>query len=318
MQYAAAVAHVRGVVFQNLKVKEQAALELASTFTYEPRNLTVFGAFQSFGRTAISLAHARTAGIAPVVLAEDRAAADAFTAAHAADLAGPEFSALQPAQQQALLSALRGGMKEASPRTSETGAVIGIDFVPASAPADDSSPASSQAPYYFAPALQMTPLAGTLGSWNLNARNSTDRRLAMDRALASRAASSTGLVLLGSDVFANVIRASTTVYAPMLFADPRTSETAVTGFAFVSFSWDDLLADAMPDYASIDIVIASPQPTISTLGPSNAPSDKFTLRIEGGAVSNVGFGDLASPKRTAYAHEIRASLGGLEFSLTVR
>lgn len=300
-QYGSAVEHIRSVLVAQVAVKVEGALSLANAFVYEPSRVSAFPGFERFGAAVLALAHARTAGLAPIVYAADLPSANAFTAAHAAELAGPAVASLSPAARQSVLSALENGVFEAAPSLDASGSVVGISFLPASAPVE--APAGAPGGAFFTPALQLAPAAATLGSWNLNVRNSTDRRVAQDRALASRAAGATGLVLLGADVFNNVFRASTTIFAPTLHRDPETNETTATGFAFLSFSWDDVLMVGMPAYASLDVVVSSQQQTVSTLGARNEPASAFTFSVSGGVVTNLGFGAFAEAVHESPAEE---------------
>lgn len=75
-------------------------------------------------------------------------------------------------------------------------------------------------------------------------------------------------------------RASSQFLAPMLWTDPSALEAPqrITGFAFVTFSWDTVFRSAVPSFVErIDVVLSSPRAT-------------FTLRIDSGEVESVGWG----------------------------
>lgn len=75
-------------------------------------------------------------------------------------------------------------------------------------------------------------------------------------------------------------RASSQFIAPMLWSDPfdASAPERITGFSFVTFSWDTMFRSAVPSFvARIDVVLSSPRAA-------------FTLRIKSGAVESVGWG----------------------------
>lgn len=103
-------------------------------------------------------------------------------------------------------------------------------------------------------------------------------------------------------------RASSQFLAPMLWtdlADSPDSPQRITGFAFVTFSWDTVFSSAVPSFVErLDVVLSSPRAS-------------FTMRVDRGAVENVGWGDLHSGTLDRYKRTTTIKAGNT-FRVDVR
>lgn len=121
----------------------------------------------------------------------------------------------------------------------------------------------------------------------MNAHNGSAYRLrAQILALKLRAPVCSDLVQIAQDA-SGPPRPSSLIYAPMIYRDPSTNSTAVTGLAALVFSWDSMLNRSLPASLAGMVVVLK--------GNTGAEASVASIVIEGGIARLLWLGARNEP-----------------------
>lgn len=90
----------------------------------------------------------------------------------------------------------------------------------------------------------------------------------------------------------------TVIFSPLRWTNPDTGAQNATGLISIAFTWEKLLNNTIPPACSIWVVVNSPNATSNYdfAGTGlNVDSSRFTMRLTGGTVTNVGWGASRPP-----------------------
>lgn len=163
---------------------------------------------------------------------------------------------------------------------------------------------------YHTPILHATPAAEWVFALMADARSTPDRAFQFDRSFVTRAPAWSGLTISGTDAAKTGAssRVSSYIVVPSMSTDPATNASAVTGFIFATFSYDDIIRSLTSPRTYFDVVIRDfdsrrliyGDSVNFTTTPTTFPA--YTLRVSDGRVTNVGPGDLHLPSAVADKH----------------
>jgi len=155
-------------------------------------------------------------------------------------------------------------------------------------------PVNASAAYYF-PLIQESPLQSNEAVIMYDLNSEPVRNAAITAALGDGQQHTTDLIRLVQDTNANILRVASLLITPVIV------NGTTIGLSNTVFNWDTVLAQALPgDISGIDVVLGS-----------GLSSKQFTMRVVGGNVLGIGFGDLhdTTPTLQPYARVVSATLG---------
>lgn len=169
-------------------------------------------------------------------------------------------------------------------------------------------PHNASAPSFFFPVSQCAPLYPNSAAMLYDLYSEPIRRAAINLALATKRPATTGIIQLVQDTAIHVTRASSLVFYPVYDVKRDANLTSPLGVSLSVFSWDVVLAAAMPTTGQYWLLLAA----------SNG--EKFTFSLIDGVICNIGPGDSTAdnvPSHLIGNRHTTTFVAGLTWSVTV-